>query len=259
MSAPVVDKHVNAGYGWLPDRPDHRDLTYGLTRAKRIPKVDTRPDDVPRYDQLQIGSCTANAINGMYRFVLKKQGKPDADFSRLFLYYNERAMEGTVGSDSGAFIRDGLKSINHQGVCLERTWPYDTRRFTEAPPQEAYLEALQHEAIKYLRVSRTLTGFRSCLQAGYQFVFGFSVYEAFEGDEVARTGMLSYPAPNEKQLGGHAIRCVGYDDNLSGGSLIIANSWGDGWGDHGYFYMPYKYALDANLTDDFWTIREVEG
>jgi hypothetical protein len=46
-------------------------------------------------------------------------------------YYNERAIEGTVTTDSGARIRDGMKSIANQGECDETLWPYDLTKFTQ--------------------------------------------------------------------------------------------------------------------------------
>src|SRR5215469_10984354 len=86
------------GYGWHPDLPDHRDFMYAVpavVAAAALPaKVDLRPQCPPVYDQGQLGSCTANAIAGAIEFDQKKQSLPDFIPSRLFIYYNERAMEG---------------------------------------------------------------------------------------------------------------------------------------------------------------------
>jgi C1A family cysteine protease len=98
---------------------------------------------------------------------------------------------------------------------------------------------------------------RQCLAEGYPFVFGFSVYEAFESEDVARTGKLNLPKRGEKQLGGHAVMAVGYDDSTK--RALVRNSWGRNWGTKGYFTMPYDYISDDNLADDFWTIRELEN
>jgi C1A family cysteine protease len=86
-------------------------------------------------------------------------------------------------------------------------------------------------------------------------VFGFTVYESFEGDAVAKTGEVSMPGPSEKVLGGHAVVAVGYDDSTQ--RFIVRNSWGPGWGMGGYFTIPYAYLTDSNLADDFWTVRLV--
>ncbi|KAI9459584.1 papain cysteine protease family protein [Russula earlei] len=247
-------------YGWQPDVPDQRDLTYAAPRAvlKTLPaKVDLRKNCPPVYDQGQLGSCTANAIGGAFQFELMKQ-KAKAVFapSRLFIYYNERVIENTVGSDAGAQIRDGIKSVNQKGVCPETQWPYDVNQFTKAPPAAAYTDALTHQVTSYHRVDRNLAQMKGCLADGYPFVVGFTVYESFEGPVVAKTGKLNMPAANEQQVGGHAVLVVGYDDSAK--RFIVRNSWGADWALKGYFTMPYDYLMNANLSDDFWTIRLIE-
>jgi C1A family cysteine protease len=220
-------------------------------------RIDLRPHCPPVLDQGELGSCTANAIANAHRFDQMKQGV-QADFppSRLFIYYNERVMEGTVKSDAGAQIRDGIKTLVNSGVCPEAFWPYDIAKFASKPPVRAYREAAKHQALAYQRLVRSLDQMKGCLAAGYPFVFGFSVYESFESAEVARSGRMPMPAPGEKQLGGHAVLAVGYDDTRQ--CLVVMNSWSAKWGAKGYFYMPYAYLTNAGLTDDFWTVRLIE-
>jgi C1A family cysteine protease len=258
-----------ARFGWVRDLPDQRDHLYAAPPQflSALPqKVDLRPQCPPVYDQGQIGSCTANAIGAAHQFTQMKQNLPaPAPFvpSRLFIYYNERAIEQTTGSDSGAQIRDGMKSIARQGVCREDpTWPYDAdpfppnNRLTVKPSQAAYTEALQYQAIQYQRVPQVLTQMKGCLAAGYPFVFGFTVYESFESQDVARSGVVPMPQSHEQVLGGHAVLAAGYDDSQQ--SFIVRNSWGTGWGQQGYCMMPYLYLTDAQLASDFWTLRLIE-
>ena len=249
---------VNQWYGWVPDRPDHRDQLYATIAKppKKLPaKVDLTAGCSPVEDQGQLGSCTANALVGNLEFLEVKAGKPVSDLSRLFVYYNERVMEGSVNDDAGAMLRDGVKSLVKQGVCTEKTWPYVIGKFAAKPPAACYKQALTHQVISYHRIIG-LQQMRRCLAEGYPFVFGFSVYEGFESDTVAKTGKLDLPQPSEKQLGGHAIMAVGYDDATK--RLTIRNSWGTDWGLKGYFTMPYDYANNSNLADDFWTLRTME-
>jgi C1A family cysteine protease len=98
---------------------------------------------------------------------------------------------------------------------------------------------------------------RQCLAEGYPFVFGFSVYTAFESPAVAQTGVLNLPVTGEKQLGGHAVCAVGYDDTAK--TVLVRNSWGADWGMDGYFTIPYDYISNNNLADDFWTLRAFEN
>ena len=247
-------------FGWTPDLPDARDYMYSAPEAvlTKLPtKVDLRGPKMPKvYDQGELGSCTANAIGAAFEFGQIKQGQKDFMPSRLFIYYNERAVEGTIDTDSGAMIRDGMKSVAKLGVCTEDTWPYDIPRFTEKPPGKAYTEARKHQALVYRRVLGQLHQMQGCLAQGYPFVFGFSVYESFMSPEVASTGKVPLPPRGEQLLGGHAVLAVGYDDALQ--SFIVRNSWGPKWGIKGYCEMPYGYLTDPQLARDFGRAGELK-
>lgn len=243
-------------YGWIHDIPDQRDHLYAAPVAalQALPaSADLRSQCPPVYDQGQLGSCTANAIAAAMQFERMKQKLNDFIPSRLFIYYNERLIEGTVNSDSGAMIRDGIKSVGNQGDCPETEWPYNIANFAEKPPAKCYRDAVKHKAILYQRLIRNLNQMRGCLAAGYPFTVGFSVYESFESQQVSQTGNAPMPAAGEKLLGGHAVLAVGYDDSQQ--RFILRNSWGSNWGMQGYFTLPYAYLNDSNLSDDFWTIR----
>lgn len=244
--------------GWIPDVPDFRDYEFlGATSLSTLPtSVDLRSQDTPIYNQGSLGSCTGNATAGMFRFVLKKTAGADFAPSRLFIYYNAREKINTVNQDSGAYLRHCMKSIAKLGVCNEATWSYDITKFTQKPVEPSYTEALNHQAITYMRIADRLPRMKQCLADGFPFVFGFTMYESFETNEVSKTGIMPMPAKTEKMIGGHAIMAVGYDDAKK--HVIIRNSWGTNWGDKGYFYMPYDYIMNRNLTDDFWTLRKVE-
>jgi C1A family cysteine protease len=248
-----------SGYGWVPDLPDHRDIMYSTVRkipAKLPQAVDLRPMCPPVADQGQLGSCTGNALAGALEFLEMKDNVPYIDLSRLFIYYDERAFEHTVASDSGAQIRDGIKTLAKQGVCSETCWPYDISKFTVKPASPCYKEAAAHKITSYQRI-QTVDEMRTCLADGYPFVFGFSVYESFESQEVAQTGVVQMPQPSEQQVGGHAVVGVGYDDSQN--RFIVRNSWGENWGMKGYFTIPYDYLANRNLSDDFWMIQRGGG
>jgi C1A family cysteine protease len=246
-------------YGWLPDLPDHRDYLYAapVEIAGTPPaKVDLRPQCPPIYNQGQLGSCTANAIAGAIEFDRLKQKISDFTPSRLFVYYNERAMEHTIDSDSGAQIRDGIKSVAKQGDCPETEWPYVISKFKTKPPKNCYADALKYKVVLYQRVTQVLSQLKGCLASGYPFVFGFTVYESFESAQVAKTGHATLPKSNEQAIGGHAVVGVGYDDAKQW--FIVRNSWGPKWGMKGYFTLPYAYVTATNLANDFWTIHVVQ-
>jgi len=246
-------------YGWAPDLPDHRDFAYAAPAAllPKLPKkVDLREQCPPIYDQGQLGSCTANAIAGAFQFGLTKQNAHSFTPSRLFIYYNERVMEHTVPIDSGAQIRDGIKSVDKQGACPEKKWPYVISKFTKKPSVLCYEQGLKYQLLSYQRVPTDINYLLGCLAEGYPFVFGFSVYESFESAEVAKTGVVPMPTINEQMVGGHAVLAVGYDSTSK--RFIVRNSWGNKWGHKGYFTIPFQYLTNSNLADDFWTMRLLE-
>lgn len=255
----IAQNKQNKIYGWNKDSYDKRDVIHNFSINKFhniIKRVDMRDKCPPVYDQGSIRSCTANAIAGAYQYDVFKHFDDDAFIpSRLFIYYNEREMEGTINSDSGASIRDGIKSINQIGTCSEELWAYDISKFTEKPPLECYQMANNHYAIKYRRVQQTLEQLKQCLIGGLPFVFGFDIYECFESKEVNDTGIMPMPTEGEKVLGGHAVMAVGFDDDM--GYVLIRNSWGVSFGIDGYFWMPYEFITNKDYCSDFWTIQRI--
>lgn len=243
----------NKWYGWLPDLPDNRDKLF-LPHAVPVPdKVDLRGDLFPPvFDQGNLGSCTANAIAGGFSYALKKECGELIIPSRLFIYYNERDMEGSVASDSGAMIRDGIKSLVKLGACREKLWAYSDgpTKFKRKPSTKCFTEALNHQLVTYQRVTGP-AGIQAAIAAGYPVVAGFTVYESFESDAVAKSGVVPIPAPGEQVMGGHAILIVGYSKIAK--RWVVRNSWAADWGDQGYCYMPFEIPFT-----DCWMMSVVE-
>lgn len=253
-------------YGWIPDRGDVRDCLYAmpsvLSEGTLPPSVDltSHPTYPGVYNQLNTNSCTGNAWAYAVQHCLIKQGLPVFLPSRLFGYYNGRDLEGTAGTDCGAMIRDVIKGGASKGACTESEWPFDPGTVTERPSPQCYQDALKDIETQYSRLAPSLPLLKSCLAEGFPFIFGMSVYESFESQEVARTGIVGMPQPGERMIGGHAIACVGYDDSSE--RFLIRNSWGEQWGmpsRPGHFTLPYGFVLNDDYANDFWTIRLIKG
>lgn len=254
---------MNRKFGWIPELPDARDYKFVRPSLTQLQSVDLRKTCKlpPIVDQGQLGSCTGNSIATAFGFDVLNSHSVNKDVwfqpSRLFIYYNERAMEGTINSDAGAQIRDGIKSLNQWGVPDEKNWPYDINQFTKKPPNKVYRNARHYKAVVYQLLDNTnKLALVTALANGFPFVFGFTVYDSFEGDDVAKTGVV--PMPNmstENVLGGHAVCCFGYD--MTTDRFIVANSWGTGWGDQGFFTIPAAYLCNKELADDFWVISSI--
>lgn len=248
------------GLGYIPDIHDIRDFKFSVQRPQQLPMlVDLRngPVQLPGiYDQLRANSCTANALAFALEYERRKQALPSLANrpSRLFIYYNERSLENSQHSDSGAMLRDGIKSLSTWGACSEQCWPYDVGQVITQPKPDCYTEATHDKIITYQRIMPgDINSMRLSLANNLPFVFGVPLYSSFEGQQAEQTGVVPMPHPGEAMLGGHAMIVVGYNDSKQ--QFITANSWGTGWGDKGYIYMPYTYI--AQMAQDLWNIQLV--
>ena len=255
---------IGKKYGWRPELPSMRreSVRFGSAYTHLPSFVDLRLKFPPCYDQLNLGSCTANALAACVEFDLIKQKLPRFIPSRLFVYYNERQLEGTTSSDAGARISDGVKAISVLGAPPEIDWPYIPDSFATKPSVQAYVDAKRTRALNSQVIDQNLDDMRACLAGGFPFVFGFSVYESFESDAVAANGVVPMPEQGEQVVGGHAVVCVGYSDQnvLSGvpaQHFVVRNSWGTEWGTGGYCFMPYAYLTRGTLASDFYRISSV--
>jgi C1A family cysteine protease len=308
--------HVVRVYGWIRDENiydeniyDDDDNTYDdnsfETRCSpnctSVEVIDTNTnidlrDICPHvYSQGQLGSCSANAVAGLFECDEIKQGlKHPFTPSRLFIYYNERLIQGTTNQDSGARVSVSVKAVVDYGVCPEHEWPYDIAKFKDTPPDECYQTAQKHVCMKHRKIKQTLQQMIQCLasglpyprseeakplcfakqrglpyprseeakplcfakQRGLPFIFGINLYTSF--DDVKNDGIVPMPdLSKEVIIGGHVMMCAGYD--FVNKWFIVRNSWGVEWGDKGYCYIPEDYMLNNDMTSDYWTIQRIHN
>lgn len=215
-------------------------------------EVDIRNDCSPVEDQGQLGSCVANAIVGAYEQQLKRDGKPHTDFSRLFVYYNARKILGDPAFDNGSTISAGMAALLAFGAPKESSWPYKPDSFAKTPSPDVYQEAKNNTPAEYARVDG-IDHVKGALARRHPVVVAVSIPQRVY-QTAGETGVAPNPKPSEVDAirtknGRHAIMLVGYDQNS--GMLIARNSWGEGWGDKGYFRMSidtYNEVLAANTT-----------
>ncbi len=268
MSIKPKDRKLN----WRKQPVDRRDFKpKQLAAVRKLTAVlpatwNLRQWCSPVEDQGELGSCTSNAWAGILEFDELKYpvaGRNYFDLSRLFVYYNERLLEGTVHEDAGAYLRDGAKAIAQYGVCPELEWKYIASQFAVKPTSKCYTDALPYRIHSYYSLgastpSQTLINLKTAIASGQPFVFGFIVYDSFISDQMAATGIM--PMPNlktESIQGGHAVLAIGYNDSQQ--RFLIKNSWGTEWGlpastYRGYFTMPYQFITNPKMASDFWTV-----
>lgn len=243
-------------YGWRPSKPDHRDRLFIPPSVSLPSAVDLRPHCAPVEDQGAAGSCTSFALAALLEFDMLKQGKSLTVPAHLFIYYNERLLEGDTDYDAGAELRDGLKALARWGYPPETDWPYNLDMLTIRPPVKIYHEAQATRIARYASITQSIIPICTALANGLPVAFGFTVFESLETPAVTATGMVPLPGPDESVLGGHAVCLVGYDSVKQ--LFTFRNSWSTSWGDMGYGYLPYNYVNNPQLASDFWVIDAVK-
>lgn len=251
-------------YGWRPSLPDSRDFRLAApVDTATLPPAITLRDQMPAvWNQGDLGTCTAFSTLAAFQYEVTRQGRQAYYPSFLAQYWWARYLDGgpeNTRADVGATLRSAVKAAAKYGVAHDSNWPYKTAKYARQPNKRTTQDAERHQVLQYLAVPQSADRMRACLNDGFPIIVGFSVYESFESEEVARTGRAQMPRPGETLLGGHAVLVVGYDFTADADPRwLIRNSWGTGWGDQGYFTMPAQYLTNPSLAGDFWTIRQTE-
>ena len=242
------------GMGWVPDVPDFRDLRFSA-RASVVPgSRSLRERMSPVRDQGDLGSCVGHAVCAAVEYLRRTDDDLyDTVYSPLFVYYGARRAWGWQEEDTGAYIRDGVKVVQREGVPPEGRWPYRVDRFTHEPMPTAREEATRWQLGSYRR-AETLTDVLTALSDGAPVVGGFACYSSMFTEEVDRTGDVPMPGRGDVLLGGHAVCFCGYDGSRQ--RVLFKNSWGEEWGDGGYGTLPYAYVGSRSLSDDFWVLSQ---
>jgi C1A family cysteine protease len=251
-------------YGWNPDLPKRYAPCYQVRRQvprdQRPAVVDFRQGPTPMpgiLNQGNLGSCTANSIAAQIKYLQAKEGLAKVFLpSRLAIYYWEREAEGTTASDAGASIDDQIKIVQTIGAPDEALWPYDISKFTVNPPATVVTAAALDKVPQAEFITDGLDGIMDSLENYQPVSLGFVVYDSFESQAVADSGMVPMPASTENVLGGHAVWLCGYDQNRQLG--IAVNSWDIDWGDAGFFYLPFDYLQDPDLAGPFYSVKLVQ-
>lgn len=258
MSLAVVNGLPRMMGGWKPDTFDHRDFVL-KSPAPPGGESSLRPNwKLAIRNQGGKGTCTANGSLEAAGYNFVRDGKDDPVLSRLFQYWISRVrIEGVPATqDSGCQIRDVVKALQTYGACPESMWQYsdDDTQFTLTPPDECFKAAEQHKALFFYRCE-DLNTVKASISQGFPVIMGFSVPNNFMSDECAATGVIKMPTPSEGFDGGHCMVFAGWSDTRK--QLDGPNSWGDGWGDQGWFHMPYEM-MEAGFVSDCWTLRKVQ-
>jgi hypothetical protein len=247
------------------------------TPVFRFPLLDEASPSIPSFvnlgqffgpvrDQGQEGSCTGFALAYKMRALRNIAGLGDVEFSPAFIYYEERLKEGDPTQDAGAYPPDGLAILQTLGCAPEKDEPYVPGQYNVPPPEKALADANRYRLGKWWAVVRGANGpepgqaraailpILQLLAAKVPVNLAVLVHQSFE---LAPGGRIPMPGPQatDPLLGGHDLEACGYKDDPSapgGGWVFGPNSWGSGWGDNGYFWLPYDYVANPLLTPGVW-------
>lgn len=252
----------------LPSPPDLRDIPYvsPFTENELPTSVDMRGDVFEIEDQGPIGSCVANGVASSCELIANRNNQP-IDLSRMFLYNATKAYEGRLGEE-GLYTRNAYHIAYKYGMPTEEYYPYDLSKDNIDPPIDAYQMASENRITRYenltpgrVRLYRSQEekdfityNIKAALHEGLPVGMAVSVTT----DLLNLTGpwqLQNYPwhgdFTNGRDLGGHYMLIVGYDDDC--GKFLVQNSWGTDYGDNGYCGLPY--AIVGHPFFEAWVAR----
>ena len=160
-------------------------------------------------------------------------------YGAVELYKECKKIDGLAGIE-GTTLRAAMEVLLKIGIPTEDYWKGKTDKFYKI---ERYERLLKYQ-LQDMKTSLVING---------PFVAGFLMSESWNVGEAQRNGTIPMPAKKQTQTKAHAVCVVGYDDSRS--HWIFRNSWGKGWGDKGYGYLPYEYI--EKYGQDVWAAYDI--
>jgi C1A family cysteine protease len=196
------------------------------------------------------GSCVGFAVAAALECEIRGVSGREVTISPRYIYYYARKKGGfSTDCDTGAHLRDAVDLLLHGGAVAEEAWPYEPGEFAAEPPQG--LHRARHYRIREARPIRSIEELKVALWEFIPVVGGICLFQSFYNEQVFRSGLIPMPDPEERVRGAAAVCFVGFDERP--GLLKFRTPWGPCWGDHGYGYIPYRYA--ERYLSDAWAIR----
>jgi hypothetical protein len=193
-----------------------------------------------------VGFAVAAAMEGQIQESLHQKIR----LSPRYIYYLARGGgRATALTDSGAPLDAALEAMKSIGDVEESVWPYRAGEFAQTMPVEV-ATATHYRIVSFDKLGG-VDAVKVELDAARPVVSSIDVFDSNSLDKTPKTGVFAMPTLKDKLQGAIAICIVGYDARRRLFKLI--GSWGTGWGENGYGYLPYDYPLLES-----WSVRGIE-
>jgi len=224
---------------------DSRDFRISFSEVSLPPYVDLMPDVEEVEDQGTTSSCAANAAAAAMEIAYKRAGQ-SKDFSRLFIYWFARQLGGVLG-DQGVYAKDICRALQENGVCLESTWDFILENIDVEPSVAAIMEAKEYPVYEYARLpeSDIVTNLKKSVASGIPVLTSIKTSVGF--GVLGKDWKQHDWDPTLEYIGDHGVVIIGYDDVTQ--RFLALNSWGPGWGDGGFFGIPYSRIGNESYKD----------
>ncbi len=157
-------------------------------------------------------------------------------------------LKGSIDCQSGTQITYALDVLVNNGVATMATVPWDPgiSNCSQSQVQGSWnTDAANHKIVYYRTIASTVQGIKEQLAASNPVLMGIKVSNEFESYAGGVITGATFPNP----VGLHAQCIIGYDDSKgSGGAFHVANSWGTGWGEAGYYWIDYNTLVNQYIS-----------
>lgn len=257
MYADTFEEHPLNGCKFPETPAATPELRGSPTSPNSMPRrVDLRNWCTAVENQGHTNSCVANALVGALELLARKDSREATDLSRMFLYYNARKIGGMEQMDDGTLVNHAMAALLAYGICEERMWPFMHSAVNQEPTQACYSNATHYKAVKIARTPNKLmlTALANELPVSFAIVLPAECYGIGKD-----SGACPAPEtlPMQSPAGGHAMLAVGYD--LDQQTYLVRNSWGAGFGDGGYWTIPFAVMERYAIADQYFTIGQIEA
>ncbi len=244
----MLSQEIDDGLEVLPDESFFRDDDPELPSYWDWRNKDGKNWMTPIRNQAYCGSCVAFAALG----AMEGQININHKVPNLSLDLSEQYLFSSIGGcDSGAMPVFAIISLESNGTPDESCFPYASGRLGENQSNSLACPDVKSRVYR-LKEPLSFSGFnvRKALLDG-PLMTTMTVYEDFM---FYKEGIYQYVTG--VKLGGHAVTLVGYDD--ANDAWIVRNSWGQDWGEDGYFRIKRNDPSGVGRSGDRMMIDGLE-